>query len=93
MVVCCNTLGICAVDRNLLARSSFCQHLLVVVVVAVDEVVSSGRSKRKQLQQDWSRVHGPGDDEEEFGGNHAERTGGHACAVGRSLAVHFSYGP
>ncbi|CAE7749842.1 unnamed protein product [Symbiodinium pilosum] len=42
---------------------------------------------------DWSRVHGPGDDEEEFGGNHAERTGGHACAVGRSLAVHFSYGP
>ncbi|CAE7401055.1 unnamed protein product [Symbiodinium natans] len=40
---------------------------------------------------DWSRVHGPGDDEEEFGGNHAERTGGHACALGRSLAVHFSY--
>ena len=43
--------------------------------------------------EDWSRVHGPGDDEEEFGGNHAERTGGHACAVGRSLAVHFSYAP
>ncbi|CAE7687735.1 unnamed protein product [Symbiodinium sp. CCMP2592] len=45
------------------------------------------------LGVDWSRVHGPGDDEEEFGGNHAERTGGHACAVGRSLAVHFSYAP
>ena len=45
------------------------------------------------FRKDWSRVHGPGDDEEEFGGNHAERTGGHACAVGRSLAVHFSYAP
>ncbi|CAE8672261.1 unnamed protein product [Polarella glacialis] len=40
---------------------------------------------------DWSRVYGPGDDEEEFGGAHGERRGGHACALGRSLAVHFSY--
>ena len=41
--------------------------------------------------EDWSRVHGPGDDEEEFGSNHAERRGQHACALGRSIAVHFSY--
>eukprot|EP00434_Breviolum_minutum_P028238 symbB.v1.2.024980.t1/scaffold2400.1/size80086/5 len=40
---------------------------------------------------DWSRVYGPGDDEEEFGSNHAERRGQHACALGRSIAVHFSY--
>mmetsp|Transcript_125456 Transcript_125456/g.401793 ORF Transcript_125456/g.401793 Transcript_125456/m.401793 type:complete len:294 (+) Transcript_125456:149-1030(+) len=40
---------------------------------------------------DWSRVYGPGDDEEEFGGGHGERRGGHACALGRSLVVHFSY--
>lgn len=40
---------------------------------------------------DWTRVYGPGDDEEEFGGGHGERSGGHACALGRSLAVHFSY--
>eukprot|EP00928_Gymnodinium_smaydae_P029371 TRINITY_DN22138_c0_g1_i1.p1 TRINITY_DN22138_c0_g1~~TRINITY_DN22138_c0_g1_i1.p1 ORF type:complete len:284 (+),score=56.32 TRINITY_DN22138_c0_g1_i1:155-1006(+) len=40
---------------------------------------------------DWSRVFGPGDDEEEFGGPHGERRDRHACALGRSLAVHFSY--
>lgn len=44
-----------------------------------------------QQSQDWSRVYGPGDDEEEFGSNHAERRGQHACALGRSIAVHFSY--
>lgn len=36
-------------------------------------------------------MYGPGDDEEEFGSNHAERRGQHACALGRSIAVHFSY--
>lgn len=40
---------------------------------------------------DWARVYGPGDDEEEFGGPHGERRGQHSCALGRSLAVHFSY--
>ena len=45
----------------------------------------------QELTEDWSRVHGPGDDEEEFGSNHAERKGQHACALGRSIAVHFSY--
>merc|ERR1719217_799483 len=40
----------------------------------------------------WQMVYGKGDDEEEFTGPHAQRRDRHSCAVGRALAVHFSYG-
>jgi len=36
-------------------------------------------------------IYGKGDDEEEFTGPHSKRRDQHSCAIGKAIAVHFSY--